>query len=190
MNFPTTINPAHYSALSAKQEGFAGAHIRAVCASLGCGVSKPEPDDDKIDFTISSKVDGREISKPKIDLQSKCMLMDSSLQNEDADFGYTVDQSLYDSLRDIKVSTPRLLVVTLVPKECSSWIKYSHHSTSLSYCSYWYSLKGMPPLPRLQKSKRLRIPKDNIFSAEFIHTSMQRIANGEYPFVARGEADE
>ena len=182
MNFPNISDPSFYSHLSAKQECFAGAHIRAVCASLGCSVSKPEPDDDKLDFTISCRVRGAVFSKPKIDIQSKCHLVDFHLKPKITSFSYTIDKSLFDNHRDERVTTPRLLVVTLVPRECSSWIKYGHRATSLSFCSYWFSLAGFPSLPAGQETKTLRIPKRNVFSATFLHDAMQKIADGKPPF--------
>lgn len=182
MIFPIIPSPDFYSDISSKQEGFAGAHIRAVCASLGCGISKPEPDDDKIDFTISSKVRGTVLTKPKIDIQSKCKLASTHLLDNVTEFSYQVDKSLYDNHRDTQVSIPRLLVITLVPRECRDWINYAHESTRLSFCSYWLSLKGMAALPDEQESKVLRIPRANVFSAAFIHRSMQRISDGHEPF--------
>ena len=75
MTLPTATGLQPYSAISKRQEHLAGAYIRAVCAALGCSVSVPETDDDKIDFTISSRLQGTSSTKPKIDIQSKCELI-------------------------------------------------------------------------------------------------------------------
>lgn len=81
--------PEPYSAISARQEHFSGAYVRAVCAVTGCGISKPEPDDDKIDFTLSSRVVGTVRTKPKIDIQLKCQM--SGVPEGDGPISYVLD---------------------------------------------------------------------------------------------------
>lgn len=184
MNYPATKNDSFYSAISFRQKGIAEAHIRAVCASLGCSVSVPDPDDDKLDFTISSKVEGKFCSKPKLDVQSKCQLSDDPVPPTKSHVSYTIDLDLYDNLRDKRVAAPRILVVTLVPRKPSHWIDYSHATTKLSFCSYWVSLRDLPELPKGQKSKTLNIPKENIFCADFLDKAMRHIADGEGSFLS------
>jgi len=172
----TAAVPDPYSALSKRQEHIAGAYIRAVCAALGCSVSVPETDDDKIDFTVSSRLRGRASTKPKIDIQSKCELVEDALKR--SEYSYQIDKSLYDSLRDPLVVVPRILVLTLVPRNSESWLKQSHDSMQLHHCSYWVSLKGAPALPDGQTSKSIRLKSTNLFCEPSLHDMMKCVANG------------
>ena len=54
-------------ARTARQEGFGDAFLLAVAVVAGCAVSRPRPDDDSIDWTLSCKLRRR----PKLDVQMK-----------------------------------------------------------------------------------------------------------------------
>jgi hypothetical protein len=183
MSYPASVNDSFYSAMSFRQKCISEAHIRAICASLGCSISSQDPDDDKIDFIIGSKVKGSFINSPRLDIQSKCKLADGPIQTNTSQLSYTVDLSLYNKLRDIRVAAPIILVLTLVPRETKSWINYSHKETKLSFCSYWVSLRGFPALAEGQKSKTIEIPTQNVFSADFLHKAMQSIADADSSFL-------
>jgi len=65
-------NVPPYAAISHRQNPFSGAYIRAVCAAAGCTVAVPEPDIDKIDYYVHSRLVGAILSKPQINIQAKC----------------------------------------------------------------------------------------------------------------------
>jgi hypothetical protein len=165
---------ATFSHISARQEGLARAYIRAVCATAGCGVTEPTPDDDKIDFTVSSRVIGSVRTKPKIDIQSKCEVGDVETQA----FSYTIDRPTYDALRDTRVANPRILVLVRAPRDIDHWLNQSHSSLSLSHCGYWVSLKGLPELPDGQATKTIRVDATKIFTPHSLQLMMSNAGNG------------
>ncbi|WP_082429524.1 DUF4365 domain-containing protein [Pseudanabaena sp. 'Roaring Creek'] len=49
----------------------------AVALAVGCSTAKPDPDDDSIDWTLSTRVTGSVLVRsPKIDIQLKCTATD------------------------------------------------------------------------------------------------------------------
>ncbi|ESQ88977.1 hypothetical protein ABAC460_14445 [Asticcacaulis sp. AC460] len=166
------VGDAH---VSHRQEAFAGAYIRAVCATIGYSISKPETDHDKVDFIISSREKGSVLNKPKIDLQSKCRM--SGIATEDP-IAYSIDIETYNNLRDSRVSNPRLLILTLVPNSTSGWMSQSEEQLVLKHCSYWISLKGQPETKN-STGITVYFPRANLFTPISLKEMMIKTGNGE-----------
>jgi hypothetical protein len=169
--------PEPYSAISARQEHFSGAYVRAVCAATGCGCAKPEPDDDKIDYTLSSRVMGTIKTKPKIDVQVKCEMSGSAAGDAES-ISYSLDLETYDNLRDPLVVNPRYLVVVLVSNEVEEWIVQTEQALVYRHCAYWCSLKGLPPSENATR-QTVYLPRANIFTPAVLRQMMERASNGE-----------
>lgn len=158
-----------------KQEAFSRAYIRAVSAVAGCAVSVPEPDHDKLDFTIYSRHRGTVKTKPKVDIQAKCQLKPAGTLADP--IPYVLDLETYDNLRDPMVSDPRILVLVIVPQDENEWLEQSEEEMSLKHCGYWLSLKGAAESTN-STSQTVYIPKQNILSPDCLTEMMQKISNG------------
>lgn len=168
--------PEPYSAVSARQDHFSGAYIRAVCAVTGCGCAKPEPDDDKIDYIISSRVIGAVKTKPKIDIQVKCQM--SGIATGGDQIPYPLDLETYNNLRDPLVTNPRYLVVVLVHSDLEEWLVQTEEALTFRHCAYWCSLKGLPESTNAT-SQTVYLPRVNLFTPAVLRTMMERASNGE-----------
>ncbi|MBB3298099.1 MULTISPECIES: DUF4365 domain-containing protein [Rhizobium] len=164
-----------YSDITARQEAYSGAYIQAVAAVAGCSIASPKPDNDKIDWWVSSRVRGTTFTKPQIHIQAKCFL-NAAAKGEHT--SYTLDIDTYDNLRDERVSSPRILVVVLVPNDFPDWLLQDEAQLALRHCAYWVSLKGAPEILN-QATRTVHLPRTNIFSPRTLQAMMVRASNGE-----------
>ncbi|MBB5750997.1 DUF4365 domain-containing protein [Prosthecomicrobium pneumaticum] len=169
---PSPLPP--FSALSARQEAFAGSYIRAVISLAGCSIAIPETDNDKVDIVAMSRVKGSKFTKPKIDIQSKCKL--GPVPTGDP-ISYTLNMETYDNLRDPLVTNPRILVVVFVPELHPDWVVQDEAQLALRHCGYWTCLQGEPEVTG-QDSKTVHLPKANVFSAAALQAMMVSASNG------------
>ncbi len=124
-----------------QKEQFANAHLRAIAAAAGFSVSKPEVDDESIDFIIK----GRErigLYPPQLDVQLKCT--SSWTINPDNEIPYPLELKNYDDLRIEEVLTPRLLILVTVPNAVNDWVTHDIDFMLLKHTCYWLSLRGEP----------------------------------------------
>lgn len=163
-----------YAHISHRQDDFSGAYIRAVCAVTGCGIERITLDNDKVDYTVSSRVRGTVKTKPKIDIQAKCKMGQSASCDP---IPYVIDLSTYDNLRDELLTVPRILVVVLVPDDVDAWVNQSETELVLSHCGYWLSLKGLPE-SETTTNKTVYLPRQNIFTPAALRDMMERTSNG------------
>lgn len=163
-----------YSYITHRQDAISGAYIRAICAVTGCGIDSVTLDNDKIDYIVSSRVRGTVRTKPKIDIQAKCMMSGAASSDP---IPFVVDLATYDNLRDALVTNPRVLVVVLVPENVDEWISQSETELALSHCGYWLSLKGQPDSDT-STSKTVYLPRRNIFTPLTLRDMMERTSNG------------
>lgn len=162
-----------YAHISHRQDDFSGAYIRAICAVTGCGIERISLDNDKVDYTLSSRVRGKIKSKPKIDIQAKCQRIEFS----DEPISYSLDIDTYNNLRDPLLTNPRILVLVRVPAEIDDWTIQSHGSLVLKHCAYWLSLRGEPDVPN-QSAKTVYFPRENMFTPEALRAMMVDTSEG------------
>jgi hypothetical protein len=168
--------PPPYMHFSHRQDAYSGAYIRAVCAVAGCDVVPSGTDNDKIDYTASSRVRGSARTKPKIDIQAKCRM---GPVPEGETISYSLDIETYDNLRDPLVSNPRILVVVFAPYDetAETWIEQSETTLSLRHCGYWTTLKSLPPTEN-STSQTVHLPKSNIFTPAALRLMMELTSEG------------
>jgi hypothetical protein len=53
-----------------------------------------------------------------------------------------------------------------MPDDKDEWITQDHNFMKISKCAYWCYLKGKSPIVNESSTKRITIPKTNIFSVE------------------------
>lgn len=170
------MTTAPYSVQSARQGMFSVSYVRAIAAAAGCSVSIPEPDDDKVDVTLASRVRGMVQRSPHINVQVKC---EASGSINGTTVPYQIDAETYDSLIDPTHIIPRILVVVLVPDNMQHWLDHGAHEMSFRHCGYWMCLKNQPPLPPGQDSKVVHIPEANRFDPFQLQAMMHQVADGK-----------
>ncbi|MBI5264802.1 MAG: DUF4365 domain-containing protein [Bradyrhizobium sp.] len=163
-----------YAAIPHRQDAFSRAYISAICAAAGCGLEAVTLDNDKVDYLVRSRVQGKVLNKPQIDIQAKCQR--SGMAASDP-ISYSLDLETYHALRDVKVCIPRILVLVLVPDDVQEWITQSEHALMLRHCAYWVSLKAMQPSTNTA-TQTVHIPRKNLFGPQVLQTMMTKIADG------------
>lgn len=154
------------------QEQLSDAFLSGVAATAGCAMSRPVPDNDSIDWTISCRLPRR----PKLDVQMKSTTVAAPC---DSDFRFSLKLKNYNDLRLDDVIVPRILVVVTVPRRQEEWLDLSPEGLVLRYCAYWMSLAGMPRI-RNTKSTSVIIPSRNLLTPAVLRELMQRI-NDDVP---------
>jgi hypothetical protein len=154
----------------AQQECFGDAFLLAVAAVAGCAVSFRRPDDDSIDWTLSSKLSRR----PKIDVQMKTWTGDDGTSDP---IRYPLKRKNYHNLILTDVLVPRILVVVTMPQEIGEWMELSEEQLLLRRCGYWVSLAGQPQSDN-QTSVTVSVPRANVLTADSLQGLMHRINEG------------
>lgn len=153
-------------AVSAQQEGFGNAFLAAVAAVAGCAMSRPHPDHDSIDWTLSCVL----YRRPKIDLQIKTWTGDDLASDQ---IRYPLKRKNYDDLIVADVLAPRILVLVTIPKD-GEWMKLSASQLVLYRCVYWVSLAGRPASEN-DTSVTVSVPRSNLLTAQALQEMMQKI---------------
>jgi hypothetical protein len=156
--------------LNAQKEQFSVAFIYAVSSVAGCGMARPLPDDDSIDWTLNKSLSRR----PRLDIQLKCTAGDDGLGTH---ISFPLKLKNYDDLILTNLISPRALVLVTVPKDIEDWMLWSVDDCSLRHCAYWASLRGLPPTSN-DTSVTVQIPRKNIFNAEALTALMDKINEG------------
>lgn len=154
-------------ARTAQQECFGDAFLLAVAGVAGCAVSLRRPDDDSIDWTLSSRLSRR----PKLDVQMKTTI------NENSDgevIHYPLKRKNYDDLTIVDLLSPRILVLVTLPRDIQEWLSLSPEQLVLRRCGYWLSLAGWPASDN-QNTVTVTVPRANLFTVEALCSMMQRI---------------
>lgn len=92
------------------------------------------------------------------------------------DFGYEVDRSTFDYLRETNIGIPRLLVVIRLPKHPLLPLAQDAHRTLLRNAPFWLRAKGEPALRAGQDSKVLRIRKTQVFTPDSLRHILEQRA--------------
>ena len=156
--------------LNVQMEQFSLVHIRAVAADAGCQVTRPEVDDDSVDGILMANF-GR---RPRIDFQAKATAQDILRENV---IYFPLPVKNYEELRaDTRI--PRILIVTLIPRQRDEWLTQTHHELSLRRCSYWQCLEAREAT-RNASTVTVEIPTANMFNTAQLETLMQKAERGE-----------
>lgn len=159
--------------INARQEQFANAFLVTVAAVAGFTASKPDVDNDSVDWTIASRLPRR----PKIDIQMKSRRVEES---DTGDFiRYDLKRKNYDDLILTDLFTPRLLVLVLVPPDIGDWLALTADQLILRRCAYWVSLAGQPATDN-ENTIRISVPRSNLLNVASLEGLMQR-ANDQEP---------
>jgi hypothetical protein len=165
---------------SQRQEALSRAYVRAVAAQAGlvCG-------DIGQDFGIDMFLREVQIrdgqywdTGPQLDLQLRST---TTLEPGDETVAYDLDVRTYNLLRENVVhGRPRILVLLVLPENYEDWIGQTTEELIIRRCAYWLSLRGSPPTTA-KTTKRVQIPKTNVFSVDNLSHLMGLIRGGEMP---------
>ncbi|MEO5362949.1 MAG: DUF4365 domain-containing protein [Magnetococcus sp. DMHC-8] len=165
--------------LNRRKEQFSAAYVRAVAATAGYGVHRPDPDDDSVDLTIAARGGHGTIRSPRLDIQLKCTA-NAEFNAEQTSFTFPLPIKNYDDLRGDDVMVPRLLVVVRVPNELSQWTEVTEDRLLLRHCGYWVSLRGAASTTNTT-SQTILIPREQMFTVDGLKNLMTRIGQGDAP---------
>ena len=148
---------------SHRQEALSRAYIHAIAGS--CGLSCSFRDFDYgIDLTvheIKQRNSNYFETGSRIDIQAKSCTAPLAT---DGPIVYDLEVRSYDILRESPATSPRILVLLILPGNEEDWTTQDEDGLTLRKCAYWTSLRGMPETLNVN-SIRLRIPRTNVFSA-------------------------
>jgi hypothetical protein len=160
-----------------QKEQFSNAYFRAVVATAGYNVYKPEVDDDSVDWGMSVRGGKGTLRSPKVELQLKCTSQDVVREDHIA---YPLPVKNYHDLRHTDYQVPRILVVVVVPKDVNSWLVQTEDSLTLHHCGYWLSLRGFEDVANVA-TITVELPRTQVFGVADVRQIMQRVAGGGFP---------
>ena len=120
--------------LNLQMEQFSLAYIRAVAASAGYQMVKPESDTDSVDGILMSDFG----SRSRIEFQAKATAK-NIVRSGNLHFPLPIKN--YNELI-IHTQVPRILIVVLMPRDPNQWVNQTEKELCLRRCGYWVSLEG------------------------------------------------
>jgi Domain of unknown function (DUF4365) len=86
----------------------------------------------------------------------------------------------YNDLRTDTVSTPRILVMLLLPPDEKEWLTLTEDALVLRKCAYWVSLRGAASSTN-ESSQTVYFPKNQTFDPEGLTDILSRVSRGDIP---------
>lgn len=163
--------------ITQQQEQFSNAYLRMVATVAECTLSKPDVDDDSIDFTIYGKGYSGLYGYPRLEVQLKCY---QNFPIELQGFSYPLKIKNYNDLRVTNVLVPRILIILVVPNEIEYWLDQSDQQTIVKHCAYWVSIRDKPPTQNTS-TVTISIPQVNRLTSNELRRLMQIVASGGAP---------
>ena len=153
-----------------QMEQFSLAYIRAVVASAGYQMVRPEPDTDSLDGILMSDFG----SRPRIEFQAKATARDI-VRSGNLHFPLRIKN--YNELRN-STRIPRILIVVLMPWDPNQWVNQTEEELCLRRCGYWVSLEGRSTVTNTTNIT-VRLPLSNVFNGAQLHALMNKVERGE-----------
>ena len=153
-----------------REECLSLAYAHAVAAQAGYVTAVYDKDRDGVDMRIQAGGDMR----PALELQLKATI---NLSNpRDGFFHFRLPVRNYDLLR-IPTQTPRLLVVLDLPRDEDEWMTITSEELVMRRRAYWLKLTESDETEN-QESIAVRIPVQNVFDVDSLHTLMDQSRGG------------
>ena len=168
---PRESVPDPWIARPNQQEQFSDGFLMAIAAAAGCALSRPVPDNDSIDWTLSCRLPRR----PKLDIQLKSTIFQTGAIG---DIRYRLNMKNYNDLILADLVVPRILLLVVVPRRLEEWLSMTPESLLLRYTAYWRCLSGEPRL-RNTRNCTVTIPQRNLLTPAALREMMLRINDGE-----------
>jgi hypothetical protein len=163
--------------LNQQKEQFSNAYLRAVVATAGFGIYRPDPDEDSVDWGVAARGGKGTVRSPRVELQLKCTAAD--LPDPDS-LHYTLKLKNYNDLKAANLLVPRILVVVRVPDQPDDWLRQTEDELALRHCGYWMSLRGRPDTLN-ETSVTMLLPRRQVFAVGSLREMMTRVGEGGVP---------
>lgn len=155
------------------------AFINAVSARAGCAAT-PEPHDYGLDFTIKPVRFRPDGSYTSTGWSLHCQLKATTTHLVRPDtILYDIKAEAYNRIVTWDGVSPCYLVLYCLPTDSQQWITIAETTCTLQHCAYWVRLTGNP-LPPEQTKKRIKIPRQNLFTPTAIHELIAGIKRGKF----------
>lgn len=163
--YPTLRGPVD---LERQKELFSEAYLRAISSIAACALTKPEVDDDSVDWVLTRRQPGH----PSLDVQLKATARD--VMREDG-LHFQLKEKNFEDLRAEDLLYPRILVVVLLPDDDpATWLaRQTDEELALRRCGYWRSLRGHAAAAR---NPTVVVPRENVLTPAALVTFMDRIS--------------
>lgn len=160
-----------------RKEDLGQAYVRAVIAKAGFNYGKDDHDYG-IDGTIKevTNIKGRFFPSGAgicYQLKSSC-----DVQFQDDVVIYDLESKNYNDLVADTLTFPIILILFVLPKSEDEWLSVTENEMIIRRCAWWYSLKGRPSTNN-SATKRIQIPRNQIFSPESLIELMKKAKGGE-----------
>ena len=152
------------------QEQFSFAYITAVASQAQIQVEIRRLDDDGVDGQFISD----QGSEPRIEFQAKSTSLDIERPSH---LAYPLKVGNHDSLIK-RTTTPRILIVTIVPHNIDEWLSQNTERLLTRRCSYWHILRGEDPTGN-HAIVTVDIPKEQILSPQALTELIAKADLGE-----------
>jgi hypothetical protein len=161
------------------KEDLSCAYIAAVAAKAGFNCGRPGGHDYGFDLEISGVdvIEGRRVPSPYT-LRISAKASQNFIISDDY-LLYDLEVKDYNWLIQKNRGIPVILVLYCMPRDENEWLSVYEASTTLKYCGYWKSLRGMPPSSN-KETVRITISRDQIFNETSLNSIMNLIEGGEY----------
>lgn len=156
--------------LNDKREQLSLAYVSAVASKAGYSISNVNLDRDSIDITVSSGSSRR----ASVAFQLKATSSPEWIGDE---LCFQLKKKNFNDLA-IQRQVPLLLLVMELPASESDWLLIDENRLQLKKCCWYLSLEGRPKLED-QKSKVVRIPKENAFSVSVLKSLIAQSNEGK-----------
>ena len=164
-----------------RQEDLSFAYISAVVANAGYNCSPPQRHDYGIDIEIGCVEKFRKRMRDtghRLHIQAKAS-HNFTISDDGNCIIYDLKADTYNDLI-LKHGNPVILVLYCMPSDEDGWLSVYEECTTLKHCGYWISLRGMPASIN-KTTKRIEIPKEQMFTDKSLKDIMDRIKGGGYP---------
>lgn len=91
---------------------------------------------------------------------------------------YDLKVDSYNKLAAWEGTMPCILILMRLPTEFSDWLNLDEEQLILKHCCYWTHITSPPSTNR--SSKRISIPRSDVFSPQTIEDILNRIRNGGF----------
>lgn len=167
------------------EEQLSIAYVHAVCSHAKmCWETKGRlPDNRGIDGEIHAwKPFGPNDGYLKqVDLHVQLKATKKKVTQSKTHFSYPLASlGQYEQLREIEISTPRILVVLFLPPKCEDWLSHSPEQLLLKKCAYWVSLRGAATSSN-SSGQTVYLPKNQPFNVESLRMLGSRLSRRDIP---------
>jgi len=161
--------------MTARQEQFSVGFVRMVVAAAGCAIKSHDTDYDGVDITITSSTDYRKYLGAEIEFQLKCTTQTNLLKPDY--MAWKLHRDPFLKLTHPKRYLDGFLGVLLVPRD-EDLLQMSEDQLLTNSRMYWQHASRLGEIADGAETKKVRLPRSNLFDVEALKGIMQRVGDG------------